>query len=57
MQVPPSKFSFTVTDLVPGKTYKFAVAAKNSVGSSVKSTVVTAITREISKLAIIFKVQ
>lgn len=57
MQVPPSKFSFTVTDLVPGKTYKFAVAAKNSVGSSVKSTVVTAITRETSKLAIIFKVQ
>ena len=53
MPVPPSKLSFTVTDLVPYKTYKFAVAAKNSLGSSVKSTVVTVTTHATSKLAII----
>lgn len=35
--------------------YKFAVYAKNSLGSSVKSAVVTATTRETSKFAILYK--
>jgi len=53
MPVPPSKLSFTVTDLDPYKTYTFSVAAKNSLGSSVKSVAVTVRTLATSKLAII----
>jgi len=51
-KVPLSQTNFTVTQLDPYKTYKFAVSAKNSLGSSVKSAVVTATTQQTSKLAI-----
>jgi len=38
-EVPPSQTTFTVKGLEAYKTYMFAVSAKNSQGSSVKSAV------------------
>ena len=56
-KVPPSQTSFTVTELDAYKTYKFAVSAKNSLGSGVKSKVVTVKTEGTSKLVIGCEVQ
>lgn len=51
-KVPASQTTFTVKNLDPYTTYKFAVSAQNSLGSGVKSDVVTVKTQETSKLAI-----
>ena len=51
-KVPPSQTTFTVKKLDPYTTYKFAVYAKNSLGSGVMSEVVKVTTQETSKLAI-----
>ena len=56
-EVPPPQTTFTVKGLDPYKIYKFAVYAKNSLGSSVKSAVVTARTLETSESAIVCEVQ
>ena len=51
-KVPASQTTYTVNNLDPYTTYKFAVSAKNSLGSGVKSDVVTVKTQETGKLAI-----
>lgn len=47
--VSADKTSFTVEKLEPYTTYKFAVYAKNSLGSSVRGAVVTVTTHETCK--------
>ena len=48
--VPPTRTSYDVGGLEAYTTYKFAIFAKNSLGSSVKSAVVSARTSEASKV-------